>query len=244
MRFAQSCILGRLRNQTFFSLAETNAAIGHALDRINDHVMRRLGVSRRQLFESVERLALASLPLEDYEFAEWRLARISSDYHVGFKDLLLFRAPQPHSSAGRSESNGAHHRDLPPRQARRGASSPLWRSSPWNAQFPPALYRMDTRALSALSHVDRAADRRSGHCNSRQPSASRAGLSNMSGHPTLFRDIERNRGEAVSARAVEIGGLNCKSIASLIANHKAARHSTEPTAIVDHANLRGPDYFH
>ncbi|RWD39534.1 MAG: IS21 family transposase, partial [Mesorhizobium sp.] len=30
----------------------------------------------------------------------------------------------------------------------------------------------------------------------------------------LFRDIDRNRAEAVSARAVEIGGLNCKSIAS------------------------------
>ncbi|MER8996143.1 hypothetical protein [Mesorhizobium sp. M0678] len=60
----------------------------------------------------------------------------------------------------------------------------------------------------------------------------------------LFRDVTRDRAEAVSARAVEIGGLNCKSIASLIANHKAARHSTEPTAIVDHANLRGPDYFH
>ncbi|RWD39767.1 MAG: transposase, partial [Mesorhizobium sp.] len=57
----------------------------------------------------------------------------------------------------------------------------------------------------------------------------------------LFRDIERNRAEAVSARAVEIGGLNCKSIASLIANHKAARQSGEPTAIIEHANLRGPD---
>lgn len=60
----------------------------------------------------------------------------------------------------------------------------------------------------------------------------------------LFRDIDHNRAEAGSARAVEIGGLNRKSIASLAANHKAARHSTEPTAIVDHANLRGRDYFH
>ncbi|WP_292325151.1 hypothetical protein [Mesorhizobium sp.] len=60
----------------------------------------------------------------------------------------------------------------------------------------------------------------------------------------LFRDIDRNRAEAVSARAVEIGGLNCKSIASLIANHKAALQSGEPTAIIEHANLRGPDYFH
>ncbi|WSH29995.1 hypothetical protein U8P69_24680 (plasmid) [Rhizobium beringeri] len=42
VRFAQSCILGRLRKQTFFSLAEANAAaIDQALDRINDHLMRR-----------------------------------------------------------------------------------------------------------------------------------------------------------------------------------------------------------
>lgn len=83
-----------LRNQTFFSLAEANAAIAQALDRINDHVMRRLGVSRRQLFETVERPALASLPLEDYEFAEWRLARVSTDYHVEFKTFFY---SVPHS---------------------------------------------------------------------------------------------------------------------------------------------------
>jgi transposase len=72
VRFAQTYILGRLRRQTFFSLAEANQAIGGALERINDHVMRRLGVSRRQLFETLERTALAPLPDTDYEFAEWR----------------------------------------------------------------------------------------------------------------------------------------------------------------------------
>lgn len=50
--------------------------------------MRRLGVSRRQLFESVERAALASLAAKDYEFAEWRLARVSTDYHVEFKTFF------------------------------------------------------------------------------------------------------------------------------------------------------------
>lgn len=48
----------------------------------------------------------------------------------------------------------------------------------------------------------------------------------------------------VSARAVEIGGLTCKSIAALITNHKAARPAGNPGAIIDHANLRGPGYFH
>jgi hypothetical protein len=62
VRFAQSYIIGRLRHVTFFSLAECNAAIGLALERMNGREMRRLGVSRRQLFETVERAAMQALP--------------------------------------------------------------------------------------------------------------------------------------------------------------------------------------
>ena len=47
VRFAQTCILGRLRHRRFFSLAEANAAIAGALERINGHRIRRLGVTRR-----------------------------------------------------------------------------------------------------------------------------------------------------------------------------------------------------
>ncbi len=82
VRFAQTYILGRLRRQTFFSLAEANAAIVAALERINAHVMRRLSVSRRHLFETIEMPVLAPLPDADYQFAEWRVARVSLDYHV------------------------------------------------------------------------------------------------------------------------------------------------------------------
>jgi transposase len=82
VRFAQTYILGRLRRQTFFSLDEANLAIAAAIERVNAHVMRRLGVSRRHLFEAVERPLLAPLPEADYQFAEWRLARVSLDYHV------------------------------------------------------------------------------------------------------------------------------------------------------------------
>src|SRR4249920_1565395 len=82
VRFAQSYILGRLRHQTFFSLAECNTAIAGCLDRMNAHVMRRLGVSRRDLFESTERPALKALPAQHYEYAEWRLTRVGLDYHV------------------------------------------------------------------------------------------------------------------------------------------------------------------
>ena len=62
VRFAQTYILGRLRRLTFFSLAECNAAITLAMQRMNDRPMRKLGVSRRELFEKIERGALSPCP--------------------------------------------------------------------------------------------------------------------------------------------------------------------------------------
>ena len=65
MRFAQTYILGRLRALTFFSLAECNEAIKLVMQRMNERTMRHLGLSRRELFEKIEREALSPLPAED-----------------------------------------------------------------------------------------------------------------------------------------------------------------------------------
>src|SRR5438874_2413886 len=92
VRFAQTYILGRMRNQKFFSLAEANIAIKQALVRINDHVMRRLGVSRKDLFTSIEQPALKPLPATPYEYAEWHIARVSIDYHIEI-DQFLYSVP-------------------------------------------------------------------------------------------------------------------------------------------------------
>ena len=88
VRFAQSYIIGRLRNVTFFSLAECNAAIAAAVGRMNAREMRRLGTSRRQLFEAIELPVMQPLPQDDFEYAEWHLARVGIDYHVEVKGFL------------------------------------------------------------------------------------------------------------------------------------------------------------
>src|ERR1700694_4417382 len=43
---------------------------------------RRLGVTRRKLLEEIDRPALKELPESPYVFAEWRICRVSIDYHV------------------------------------------------------------------------------------------------------------------------------------------------------------------
>ena len=75
-------ILARLRHRRFFSLAELNEAIAGLVADLNARPMRRLGVSRRDLFLELDRPALKPLPPAAYEYAEWRLRQVSLDYHV------------------------------------------------------------------------------------------------------------------------------------------------------------------
>jgi transposase len=79
---AQRWILARLRNLTFFSIEELNQAIRGLLEDYNDRPMQKLGVSRRQLWEQLDRPALKSLPLERYEMGEWSKCRVNIDYHI------------------------------------------------------------------------------------------------------------------------------------------------------------------
>ena len=251
VRFAQTCILGRLRHQTFFSLADANAAIAGALDRINDHVIRRLGVTRRHLFETIERQALAPLPGDEYEFAEWRLARVGVDYHVEHEGFFY---SVPHGLI-RAQVDVArdqpHDRAVPSRPAGRrciSAATAAVGTAPIPITCPArtAATRTGRRTASAAGRP------RSGRTPKRLVTAILAhrphpeqGFRTCLGVLRLFRDLEAARAEAVSARALRIGALTYKSIASILANRLGRRPATtEPEAVIDHANLRGPGYFH
>jgi len=82
VQFVETWILARLRHQTFFSLTELNAAILDCLKDLNARPFQKLNETRRSLFESVERPALTPLPVHPFEFADWKKARVGSDYHV------------------------------------------------------------------------------------------------------------------------------------------------------------------
>jgi transposase len=82
VQIAQRWVLAALRHHTFFTLADLNAAIRERLDVINDRPMKTVGVSRRVLFEQLDRPALKPLPVLRYELAEWKVCRVNIDYHV------------------------------------------------------------------------------------------------------------------------------------------------------------------
>ena len=215
VRFAQTYILGRLRRQTFFSLAECNAAIATAVERINAHVMRRLGVSRRELFESIERPALRPLPDDDYEYAEWRLARVNLDYHVeaaGFlysvphalirqqvdvrltaRTVEIFHRGQRVAAHERRHGGRRHGTDPDhmPSSHRRYAEWTPERFRRWGRSIGPETEGLVIAVLSYRPHPEQ-------------------GFRTCLGILRLFRGLDPARAEAVSARAVAIGALTYK----------------------------------
>ncbi|HEX7880503.1 MAG TPA: IS21 family transposase [Candidatus Eisenbacteria bacterium] len=79
---AQRWILAALRNRTFFSLCDLNDAIRQLLPILNARLLQKLGVSRRELFDRVDRPAMNPLPPSRYELATWKPVTVNIDYHV------------------------------------------------------------------------------------------------------------------------------------------------------------------
>ena len=75
-------ILARLRNHTFFSLRELNAAIRELLVVLNSKSFKKLPGCRQEMFEQLDRPAMKALPGTRYTYAEWKKARVHIDYHL------------------------------------------------------------------------------------------------------------------------------------------------------------------
>jgi transposase len=78
-------VLAPLRKRRFFSLGEANVAIAEQVELVNQRRFRGQDLSRRALFETLERPALQPLPATPYEFAVWKPAKVNIDYHVEFE---------------------------------------------------------------------------------------------------------------------------------------------------------------
>ena len=58
----QRWIEARLRNRTFFDVVELNGATRELLELLNGRPMQKIGVSRREMWERLDRPALKPLP--------------------------------------------------------------------------------------------------------------------------------------------------------------------------------------
>jgi transposase len=251
VRFAQGYILGRLRHVTFFSLAACNTEIDAAVARMNGREMRRLGVSRRQLFEAVELPVMQPLPEHDYEYAEWRLARVGIDYHVEVQDFYysvphalireqvdtrittrtieIFHRGKRVASHARRYS-GRRHGTLPdhmPSAHRRYAEWSAERFARQARDIGPETEALILAVLARRPHPEQ-------------------GFRTCLGVLRLFRGLDAARVETISRRAVEVGVLTYASVASIIKHRldQSAPPQAADGAPLLHENIRGSGYFH
>lgn len=70
-----------VRNMVFYSLEELNQYFRNYLERLNNAVMKDWGVARAERFIG-ERDLLKKCPLQNWEVAEWKPAKVHPDCHI------------------------------------------------------------------------------------------------------------------------------------------------------------------
>jgi len=94
VRLVYQRIYAPLRNRTFYSLAELNEAIWDLLEEHNNKAFQRLKISRRELFEKVEKRALKPLPAERYPMKTTKWVTVQFNYHVELREDLHYYSVQ------------------------------------------------------------------------------------------------------------------------------------------------------
>jgi transposase len=245
-------ILARLRNRRFFSLAALNAEIAALLAHLNDRPFKRQAGSRRSLFAEIDRPALNALPAEPYVFADWLKRRVGIDYHVEVAGHFysvpyrLLKEPvevrltattvEVFHRTGRIACHVRHygasrrHTTLPehmPSAHRRHAEWTPQRLIAFAGDIGPATVALVETILESRRHPEQ-------------------GFRSCLGILRLAKSYGNDRLEAACARGGEIGARTYGAIASILKNNldRRARSSAAEPPPVDHANVRGPRYYH
>jgi transposase len=250
VQVATRWIIAKLRNRTFFTLAELNEAIRACVDELNNRNSRHLGASRRELFDRLEAGALKSLPAEPFEYAEWKQCRVGLDYHVEIlkhyysvpstllkeklwaritaRTVELFHNGSRVASHVRSSSNRQHTttREHMPSSHRRYADFTPASLKRKAAEIGPATSALIEIILREKTHPEQ-------------------GFRASIGIVRLAKSYGTERLEAASTRALEIGARSFTSVKSILETRRDRRRpdaATDEPAIV-HDNIRGPSYF-
>jgi len=243
-------ILARLRNRTFFGLAELNQSIRELMEEINGRIMEHLGKSRREFFEELDLPALKPLPAEPYQFAIWKKAKVNIDYHVEFEkhyysvpyrligEKVFIRAAERTVEVFHKRRRVASH----PRSRARGRHTTQAEHMPANhrhyAEWSPERFLrwaeeigLQTRALIETALTSR-----------RHPQQAYRTCLGILG---LAKRYTKERLEAASGRALASGIRSYRGIKNILDTGLDQVPLEEPisTPLDPHANIRGSSYY-
>ena len=250
---AQRRILAKLRNHTFFSVEQANEAIFQELEALNSKKYQKLDVSRKELFETLERPVLRPLPAQRYRYGEWSKPKVNIDYHVEVDHhcySVPFRLVGERMEARRTSTTvevffkgkrvASHVRSYfkggfttksehrPPNHRKHLEWTPE-RIISWAGKTGPYTARVAEVILSKRKHPEQ-------------------GFRSCLGIKRLGEKYGDNRLEAASQRSLIIGSSSYKSIKSILENG-LDKQPLPPTqldieaTLPVHENIRGPEYY-
>jgi transposase len=245
-------VLARLRNRRFFSLEELNASIRECVADLNAKVMRKIGKSRAELLDTIDRPALDRLPAEPYRYAEWKKCQIAPDYHVEI-DKHYYSVPSrliraivearitdttveilhKGSRIASHARSGVPHQyttiaEHMPSSHRRYAEWTPARMMRAAANIGPATIALVEAIMKAKPHPEQ-------------------GFRACLGILRLEKSYGAHRLEAACHRGNDIGATSYGSVASILKHglDKAYAQENAPEGEpIRHANIRGRGYYH
>jgi transposase len=248
----QRRILARLRKHTFFSLGALNDQVREELKRLNEAPFQKLEGSRRSRFELLDKPALAQLPATPYCFALWRHCRAGVDYHVEVEKHFYSvpyqlirrkldvrytdRTVEVFYKGERVASHRRSHRPYGYTTVPEHMPSSHRRYAEWSPE------RIRRWAARIGDHTVQVCD----HFMRTRPHPEH-GFRSCMGIISLARRYGNDRTEAACARALKIGALRYRSIASILKRglENAPLFEADTEAVLpEHEHIRGPGYYH
>ena len=250
VQLVERWILAALRNRKFFSLEELNTAIRELLVKLNGKAFQKLPGSRLSVFKDLEQPALKALPVERYEYARWKKARVNIDYHIELEGhyysvpYLLVQQEVTVRYTVRTvevfhkEKRVASH----PRSYIRGKSTTVHEHMPRSHQehlswTPTKMIhwagKIGCQTACVIEHI----------LNSRQ--YPELGYRSCLGILRLARAYSEPRLESACTRAVSLGAYTYKSVKSILQNglDREVLPKSSKALSVPHQNIRGGEYF-
>lgn len=86
VKISYSRIFAPLRNKTYHALEELNKDISIKLEEHNNKKLSKMKVSRKELFEQIEKSELKPLPAESYPLRHIQEGKVAINYHVELRE--------------------------------------------------------------------------------------------------------------------------------------------------------------
>lgn len=238
-------ILAPLRHRTFFSLGELNAALADGLERFNDRPLSREDGTRRSRFIELDRPALGPLPVQRYQYATWKKAKVHLDYHVEVERRYY---SVPYKLIGKTvdlrltlHTIEVFHRGQPVAAHLRGTTRKFVTDPGHRPERHCAVIELNHERLleraEAIGPSTAALLREQVHRRKHPDEALRSSL----GILRLAHDFSGGALEAACRRALELRSFSYKAVRALI--NAPVPDSADPAPIPAHDNVRGATYF-